>query len=674
MRGRRLRSAGLALFVSLGLVLSGVLTGGESPQPARASTSLQAQLVSPPGVAVAPGVPFELTLTVTNPGTDTASSVSAAIRLTSQPLQTLSDASAWFRGDDVRRDPTDLVLIDVGDIPVGDSVTVSESVTLSQGDLPEGWLVYGVQADVDTNDTTVTARSALVWADADVPAKTGYVPVVPLVAPANPDEFLDALMLEKLTKPGGVLARQLSAAADASAVAVDPRIVASIVRLGEKAPATARSWLAQLNNVAVPTFSLQYGDADPALQGEVGFSQLLPISFAGLPALSEGALSAAWTPTLPNMVWAEPNTLTASGLTTILSRSTVGPSADAQSTAGPWLLSGSHNAAVAEGSRATITRDATERAPQTSVDTLVLNDELTSALRAAESATSDIAWAQSAIEASTYLAVMSSKGGGLLTAGFKRITTPETGAARTSETLAFLRDVSWATQVSLGGALDQEPLVTTLVETPESPDRIAGGSRILASFGQLQNFASASSQPDVVAGFADRSHAPLLSVAWMDDASSWSSALDALSLTTRSYINEVHFGLTSNINMVGGQASIPITVVNGHSFDVTVSVHAVPSNPRLSVGTDQLVTIPADSQGTVKIPVSARVGNGDVNLTLTMTSPTGEPVGDASVVPVSVRADWEGFGLVIMAVLFFALIITGTIRTLRRRRRGTIHS
>jgi hypothetical protein len=126
--------------------------------------------------------------------------------------------------------------------------------------------------------------------------------------------------------------------------------------------------------------------------------------------------------------------------------------------------------------------------------------------------------------------------------------------------------------------------------------------------------------------------------------------------------------LTSNINMVGGQASIPITVVNGHSFDVTLSVHAVPSNPRLTVGEDQLVMIPADSQGTVKIPVAARVGNGDVNLTLSLTSPSGEPVGEAVVVPVSVRADWEGFGLVIMATLFCALVVTGVIRTLRRRR------
>jgi hypothetical protein len=37
-------------------------------------------------------------------------------------------------------------------------------------------------------------------------------------------------------------------------------------------------------------------------------------------------------------------------------------------------------------------------------------------------------------------------------------------------------------------------------------------------------------------------------------------------------------------------------------------------------------------------------------------------------VPVRVRADWEGFGLVIIAVLFVGLVSTGVVRTLRRNR------
>jgi hypothetical protein len=109
-------------------------------------------------------------------------------------------------------------------------------------------------------------------------------------------------------------------------------------------------------------------------------------------------------------------------------------------------------------------------------------------------------------------------------------------------------------------------------------------------------------------------------------------------------------------------------VINGHPYDVTVVVRAVPSNPRLTVGESQIVTIPAESQGTVKIPVSARVGNGNVDLALSMWTESGYSVGRDVLVPVRVRADWEGFGLVIIAVLFVGLVSTGVVRTLRRNR------
>jgi hypothetical protein len=332
-----------------------------------------------------------------------------------------------------------------------------------------------------------------------------------------------------------------------------------------------------------------------------------------------------------------------------------------------WLIAGSDNAALPEGSRVSLRRDATPEAPTTSVDALVLNDPLTSALRSAEQASTDERWSASAAEAGTYLAIVASKGGGVLAGGFSRALPESQTSPRTADTLAYLRNLPWVALESFSTASNQVPTPTTLVDSPESAERRAGGAQVYASFTQLQNFASASSQPELVSGYAGRTLAPLLSVAWSGSTSAWPDALARMALTTRGYIDDVHFGLTSNINMVGGQASIPITVVNGHSFDVTLSVHAVPSNPRLSVGDDQLVMIPADSQGTVKIPVAARVGNGDVNLTLSLASPSGEPVGEAVIVPVSVRADWEGFGLVIMAALFFALVITGIVRTVRRR-------
>ena len=614
-----------------------------------------------------------MTLAVTNSGAEAATSVVADVRLRSQPLLTVDDAAAWFGGDDSRRDTTVVGSIEVGDVAPGETVSVSSTLRLSEEAGGSGWQVLGLHADIESGDATATARSAIVWANGSAPGLAGFVSVVPLVAPADGADYLDALTLEDLTKSGGLLQRQLAAASSGSIVAVDPRLVASIVRLEDETPLSARSWLTQVQALPAPTFALQYGDADPALQGQVGFSQLLPVSYAGVSALDNGQFNSDWNPTFQNIVWAEPNTLTSPALTAIISRAAPLPSVGAPDVADvpTLLIAGSGNAALPEGSRASLSREATPGAAETSVDALVLNDPLTSALRSAEQAPTNTSWGQSVAEAGTYLAIVASKGGGVLAGGFSRSLPDSPASLRTADTLAYLRNLPWVASESFTTARDQNAVTTNLVETPESPERRDGGSRVYASFTQLQNFATASSQPELVSGYAGRSLSPLLSVAWIGAESEWSDALALMALTTRGYIDDVHFGLTSNINMVGGQASIPITVVNGHSFDVTLSVHAVPSNPRLTVGEDQLVMIPADSQGTVKIPVAARVGNGDVNLTLSLASPSGEPVGEAVVVPVSVRADWEGFGLVIMATLFCALVVTGVIRTLRRRRGTT---
>jgi|GEM_PF-2494565 len=666
MRGRRLRSAGLALVLSLGVGVGAALPGVLLVQPAVASPALAATIYPQPGATARPGEPFLLTLTVTNAGTEIAPATQAEIRTGSQSLHTVQEAADWLHGAEVRRDPNLLASIDVGDIPAGESRTVTAPITISEGDVPNGWQVLGLHADIVGAEWVTSARTAIVWNDGPMPTPVGFLPVVPLVAPANADAFLDSVTLERLTRGGALLQKQLDAAEAAGLVAIDPRLVASIERLGDKAPGVARSWLARVSALTTPTFTLQYGDADPALEGQVGFTQLIPVTFDSA-AEPDSLPDGQWSPTLTNVVWAEPKTLTNTSLTTILNG---GPpvTSTASGAAPPVLLVGSHNAGGTSLSRASISRDPSNEVPESSVEAVILNDDFTAALRAAESAPSNEEWAQSVIEAGTYLAVAASNGDGELAGGFSRALDATLPSLRTSETIAYLRALPWSTDQTFDAVLNHSGPSLRLTETPESSTRLDGGLRVFSTYRQLQGFSSASSEPSLVNGFAGRTHAPLLSVAWSAPGSDWAGALAGLSTTTRSYIDEVRFGLTSDINMVGGQASIPITIINGHSFDVTVSVHAVPSNPRLTVGSDQLITIPADSQGTVKIPVSARVGNGDVNLTLSLASPSGGAIGEPVVVSVRVRADWEGFGLVIIGVLFVALVIIGTIRTIRRRK------
>jgi uncharacterized membrane protein (UPF0136 family) len=62
------------------------------------------------------------------------------------------------------------------------------------------------------------------------------------------------------------------------------------------------------------------------------------------------------------------------------------------------------------------------------------------------------------------------------------------------------------------------------------------------------------------------------------------------------------------------------------------------------------------------------VGNGSVTLTVTLSSTSGVVIGQPSVIPINVRADWETWGLAALGVAFAGLITAGVLRTLRRRR------
>jgi hypothetical protein len=73
----------------------------------------------------------------------------------------------------------------------------------------------------------------------------------------------------------------------------------------------------------------------------------------------------------------------------------------------------------------------------------------------------------------------------------------------------------------------------------------------------------------------------------------------------------------------------------------------------------------------VLVPVKAKLGNGQVVLSLRLFSPTGVEIGSPSFVTVDVHADWEGIGALIFGILLVLLFGFGIVRNiLRRRKRG----
>jgi len=87
-------------------------------------------------------------------------------------------------------------------------------------------------------------------------------------------------------------------------------------------------------------------------------------------------------------------------------------------------------------------------------------------------------------------------------------------------------------------------------------------------------------------------------------------------------------------------------------------------------GHDVTLFAAADANTRAQVPVEARVGSGDVVIELRLLSPTGVAIGQAQSADVTVRADWEGIGLIILGGLIGAFLTLGVMRMVLRRRRA----
>lgn len=125
---------------------------------------------------------------------------------------------------------------------------------------------------------------------------------------------------------------------------------------------------------------------------------------------------------------------------------------------------------------------------------------------------------------------------------------------------------------------------------------------------------------------------------------------------------------SSTINVISATADLPLRIVSGLDQAATVRVHLVPSSTRLQIDHDVTVTVPAQGQTTVLVPIKA-VGSGDVDLSIELLAADGTPVGTPMTMRTRVRASWETVGTRVAAGLLVALLAGGITRTVRRGRR-----
>jgi hypothetical protein len=124
----------------------------------------------------------------------------------------------------------------------------------------------------------------------------------------------------------------------------------------------------------------------------------------------------------------------------------------------------------------------------------------------------------------------------------------------------------------------------------------------------------------------------------------------------------------SDVTVVSSQVQLPVTVENKLPQEAQVQVNLRATTQRLVVPGSPLVSVPAESQRRLTVPVRA-VANGNTDVVVQLLTPGGEPIGDAVTMTVRVRADWETRGTLVVGAVVGLVLVIGVIRGIRDGRR-----
>lgn len=130
---------------------------------------------------------------------------------------------------------------------------------------------------------------------------------------------------------------------------------------------------------------------------------------------------------------------------------------------------------------------------------------------------------------------------------------------------------------------------------------------------------------------------------------------------------DIHIVKGSEINLVSQDSRVPVLIQNNYDTEVRVLVHIAPSNLKVRLPQTTSVTIAPNSTVNAVIPVQA-VANGDVELSVWLTSFSGVRLGPDTVVTMHVIGNAEAIVLGTMGGLVLLLVIVGSVRMIRRRK------
>ncbi|MBM7832462.1 hypothetical protein JOE59_003167 [Agromyces cerinus] len=664
--------------------------------------------------SIAPDAPIGLEIEVENATADPIPAGALQLFRSATEIDDTAELDAWLAqapGPDASAadaaateataiDGVEVAEVESSMIAAGAVEVVSITLPPAAVDEIDGSPVLGLGVELHVDGTLIaSATDAFASTAAPTTGPTAIAVAVPVTVPASATGLLGADDLAAWTSPSGLLSRQLDAVeGHPVAIGIDPRIIASIRTLGTSAPSTASAWLERLAALPNEIFPLAYADADVAAQAQLGLPALLaPTSFSDEldPADFAGGADAGGdeadetdgtdeagttapddTDPTATPVPTEPPTGEVPSTEELLewpyTRTDIGWPADDTVAAGDLAFlatAGLTTSILAPGNVVAGEQWANSASSVDGSTAVVADARLTPPLRAASEALSDTEWRAAAGQLGAELALLDGSGDQPVAL----LATLDRGAgaqsARVAATLDALADNPRVAAASLTEAIGAPPVARELVDEPEDRQRIDNVSRIVRTDANLTAFATVLDDPRELTGPTRRDVLALLDVDWLDDRPAWDAAVGEWLVAQRRTLDAVSIIPSSPINVVSSETGVPTTILNALPYPVTVVVDVTPSNGRLVVEDQVTVTVDPESRSTVKVPVAAGIGNGEVTLTVSLSSPEGVPVGSPVSIPVNVQADWEGLGAAILGAIVVVFFGVGIWRNIRRHRK-----
>lgn len=244
---------------------------------------------------------------------------------------------------------------------------------------------------------------------------------------------------------------------------------------------------------------------------------------------------------------------------------------------------------------------------------------------------------------------------------------------RPSRAAAALLDSAFVTPVTVTDLLIRQgrptlDLPTTAPSTTDaSPSDVSAVANVLGRLDTLE--AAADERSDEIDAARQALFTSLQLSARLDPMHRSQAITEALS-EAREVLDAVAVTSGSSVLLVSSSGDVPITVSNALDVPVTVKVVLRSRSPILATKAPAVVTVPARSEATVTVPVSA-ISSGDAAVSVALRTEDDQTLAVAEMLNVRVRAAWGSTATGVFTAGLAVLLLGGVWRTVKRGRKDT---